>query len=611
MKIDHLWLMKQDSREREAIFGDVAELVPGMTKLQFARRIIAPVKWWALAGFVAIAIAELLDVGTVYITKIVVDTFTSASPETLNYMQALSLLLLFTGVGFLTSLFWRISGYFLSHYLPAFYQRSTQALFGYIGGHNPGYFFNHFAGALATKIRNVSDGFFEIFDSLQWTIVGMVVHMLSTFVLFFLIDPLLTLVTVIWMVVFFGVYRFLGPRKRRYSKQVAAMGSYRTGKLVDSVTNMLTVTLFARREREMARFEGVLYNELDAKRASWRFTDLMAFANSTITLVARLALMILVANLWFAREATTGDIVLVFALSSTMSTQLRHLGQLINRLYASLGSIDEGLETLLVPYGIPDAEHATPLVVTGGGIAFEDVTFAYPEREPVLANFSLQIAPGEKVGVVGRSGAGKTTLMSLLLRFYDVTSGVISIDGQPVQDVTQESLRGQVAMVPQEPLLFHRSILENIRYGREDATEEEVWEAAKRALAHDFILELPEGYATKVGERGVKLSGGQRQRIAIARAILKDAPILVLDEATASLDSESEVAISQALHNLVEKKTVLAIAHRLSTLREMTRILVMDGGKVVEDGSHEELLAKGGLYASLWETQAGGFLQEE
>jgi len=570
-----------------------------------------PVLGWLLLALFAVSCAEILDISMFYVTKLVVDYFSTGSPEALNFQHALFLLLILAGMGGFTSLFWRLSGFAASHALPATYQRMVQSLFAYVAGHNPGYFYDHFAGALATKIRNVADGYFDLQEGMLFSTIGILVSIGGAFIMFTAIHPYLLLVILCWMVAFAISYRVLGPGKRHYSKEVSLRGSRKTGHLVDAMSNMLTVSLFARREKEVRNFRHVLYDEFDAKRASWRYSDLMALTNTLITLTARLVLMTIVAYLWFEKQATTGDIVLVFGIAGTLSTQLRQMAQLLNRLYSALGSIDEGLETLLVPHGILDVPHALPLVITRGEVRFDHVSFAYAGRASVLKDFTLVIQPGEKVGLVGRSGAGKTTLMSLLLRFYDVTKGAILIDGQNIRDITQESLRDQVSMVPQEPLLFHRTILENIRYGKPEATKEEVESAAKKALAHDFILALPEGYDTKVGERGVKLSGGQRQRIAIARAILKNAPILVLDEATASLDSESEVAISEALHNLVEQKTVIAIAHRLSTLREMTRILVMDGGQIIEDGTHDALLAQGGLYASLWETQAGGFLQEE
>lgn len=283
---------------------------------------------------------------------------------------------------------------------------------------------------------------------------------------------------------------------------------------------------------------------------------------------------------------------------------------MFNHLVFVYGEIEEGLDEVLIPHEIVDQKNATTLITKGGKITWENVDFTYGAQH-VFEDFNLTIKPGQRVGLVGHSGAGKTTFVSLLLRQHEVTGGAILIDGQNIAAVTQDSLRNNIAVVPQEPMLFHRSIRENIAYGKPDATDEEIIAVAKKAEAHEFISALSEGYDTLVGERGVKLSGGQKQRIAIARAMLKNAPILILDEATSALDSESEVAIQKALHELMEGKTVIAIAHRLSTLREMDRIIVLDKGEIVEDGTHQELSRGNGIYARLWDHQAGGFLQEE
>ncbi|MCA9364037.1 ATP-binding cassette domain-containing protein [Candidatus Kaiserbacteria bacterium] len=310
----------------------------------------------------------------------------------------------------------------------------------------------------------------------------------------------------------------------------------------------------------------------------------------------------------FKKEAVgAGDIILVLAVLGNITHIITHLGNMMNGFIRMYGEIEEGLEEVLVPHEIDDKKNARKLKVTDAKVEWNAVDFGFDDNQ-VFDKFNLDIPSGQRVGLVGSSGAGKTTFVSLLLRQHDIDGGEILIDGQNIAKVTQDSLRENIAVVPQEPLLFHRSIRENIAYGKLDATQEEIELAAQRAQAHDFIMELPEGYDTLVGERGVKLSGGQKQRVAIARAMLKDAPILVLDEATSALDSESEVKIQKALHELMVGKTVVAIAHRLSTLREMDRIIVLEQGVVIEDGTHDELVASGGVYARLWAHQAGGFL---
>jgi ATP-binding cassette subfamily B protein len=313
-----------------------------------------------------------------------------------------------------------------------------------------------------------------------------------------------------------------------------------------------------------------------------------------------------------AGSISPGDIVLVVTMIFRMRDQMLFIGSHLHHLAETWGEVKESLEEIVEPHEIVDVHSAKPMRVSDGALDFKSVTFVYGSSgREVMSNFVLSIPGRQKVGLVGKSGAGKSTLVKILLRHYDLKSGQIMIDGQNIAKVTQDSLREAIAVVPQEPLLFHRTLRENIAYGNPQATNEEIEHAARLAQAHEFISALPMGYETLVGERGVKLSGGERQRVAIARAILKNAPILVLDEATASLDSESEVAIQKALHELMQGKTVIAIAHRLSTLREMDRIIVLDRGQIVEEGTHQELLDRGGIYSELWRHQAGGFLQDE
>ncbi len=323
-----------------------------------------------------------------------------------------------------------------------------------------------------------------------------------------------------------------------------------------------------------------------------------------------LLVMYLAVKQWYAGNLTVGDVVLIQAYIARIFDKLWETGRNIRTLYEALADANEMTEILLKPHEIQDEKGAIALNAKKGGIEFKNVTFGYFKEAMVLEKFNLAIAPGERIAIIGTSGGGKSTIIKLLFRFHDISSGKILIDKQNIAEVTQDSLRAAMAFVPQEPVLFHRSLMENIRYARPDATDEEVLEAAKRAHAHEFIESFREGYETLVGERGVKLSGGERQRVAIARAILKDAPILVLDEATSSLDSESEMYIQDALRELMKDRTTIVIAHRLSTIMQMDRIVVIDGGKIIEEGKHEELLkAQQGTYQKLWEIQAGGFTQ--
>jgi ATP-binding cassette subfamily B protein len=395
-----------------------------------------------------------------------------------------------------------------------------------------------------------------------------------------------------------------------FSEASAANQSKLRGFTVDIISNMVAVHAFARRMFEAKNVEDAAEEQRHFAMKSWIAAEMLLLVNSILLAFFASVVVLTAFHFWRMDVITLGEFVTALTLVGNVAWFVLFIGSALNGFATNIGEVRNGLNEIILPHEVTDALEAKALPAGKGSIEFRDMSFAYDAR-PVFTHFSLSVAPGERVGIVGPSGSGKTTLMSLLLRQHDVTDGAITIDGMDVREVTLDSLRQAIASVPQDPYLFHRTIRENIRYGRLEASDDEVAEAAKKAQAHEFIMALPDGYDTMVGERGVKLSGGQRQRIAIARGILKGAPILVLDEATSSLDSESESAIQEALTELMKGKTVLAIAHRLSTIRAMDRILVIEQGAVVEDGTHETLLRKGGVYARLWKHQAGGFLAEE
>ena len=479
-----------------------------------------------------------------------------------------------------------------------------------------GFFQNDFAGRIANKIMQTApalrESLAQLFDAL-WFVV---IYTTSALVLFGSADWRLTLPIAGWVVLYIGVIRYFVPRIQARAAATAEARSMLTGRIVDSYTNVMTVKLFAHADREDDYARSALTEHLAIYQYQLRQITIM---NLTIWLTNGLLIVSsggVALWLWSAGVVTIGGIALVIALTIRIVNMSGWVIWVVTSIFENIGTVQEGLETISRPHHVVDSPGARPLIVNEGRIEYERMTFHYGKEGGIIDDLSLTIEPGEKVGLVGRSGAGKSTLVNVLLRFYDLEGGRILIDGQDIARVTQDSLRAQIGMVTQDTSLLHRSVLDNIRYGRPEATREAVIAAARKAQAHDFILDLEDakgrrGYDAHVGERGVKLSGGQRQRIAIARVLLKNAPILILDEATSALDSEVEAAIQEQLYNLMEGKTVIAIAPRLSTIAAMDRLVIMDRGRVVEEGSHDALIARGGIYAELWTRQSGGFLAKE
>lgn len=475
------------------------------------------------------------------------------------------------------------------------------------------FFDNDFAGRIAQKqmqtARSVTDVAFETINVVAFALASIVG---SVFFLF-AIDIWVALALAVWLVAYMALIRWFLPRVRGRSAARASARAMVTGQVVDTITNIKTVKLFAHAEHEdraaLAAMAGFRERALDFGRVSASFR----FALMTLAGVLPVVLIGSAILLWSHGAATAGDIAAAGAISIRIAQMTGWVSMSLMGIWGSVGEVEDGMRTLTPPHTLTDAPDAVELPRVEGEISFDGVSFAYGRDAGGVENIHLTIRPGEKLGIVGASGAGKSTLVALLLRLYDTEKGRILIDGQDIRGVTQESLRRQIAMVTQETAMFNRTAHDNILYGRPDATREEIEAAAKAAEADGFIRGLQDhtgrkGYEAFLGERGVKLSGGQRQRIALARAFLKDAPILVLDEATSALDSEVEAAIQTALHRVMQGKTVLAIAHRLSTIAEMDRIVVLDEGRVVEEGNHADLLAANGLYARYWNRQSGGFI---
>jgi len=483
----------------------------------------------------------------------------------------------------------------------------------YVLRQSVGFFADDFAGRIASKIIQTGPSLRESVVQVCEAIWFVAVYATSAVVLFGRIDWRLALPVLAWIVFFVAVLVYFVPRIRDRSTIVSEARSVMTGRLVDSYTNIQTVKLFAHADREDTYAREVVADHTDKLRAETRLVTMMnatVVASTSILIAGTMALAVW---LWAGGDLTLGAIALTSGMTIRISTMSGWIMWTSINVFEAMGTVQEGLETIARPNKLVDRPDARPLVVSRGAIRYENVRFHYGRDAGVIEDLSLDIAPGEKVGLVGRSGAGKSTLVNLLLRFYDLEGGRILIDGQDIAGVTQESLRRQIGLVTQDTSLLHRSIRDNIRYGKPQASQTEIAAAARLAHADVFIPELADqwertGFDAHVGERGVKLSGGQRQRIAIARVLLKDAPILVLDEATSALDSEVEAAIQDSLYRLMEGKTVIAIAHRLSTIAAMDRLVVMDAGRVAETGSHGELLRHGGIYAVLWKHQSGGFL---
>ena len=482
-------------------------------------------------------------------------------------------------------------------------------------GQSLGFYQDEFAGRVSAKVMQTALALRDVVMTVADMVVYVLVYFITSGVILSSFDAWLIVPFICWMIGFAMIMRFLIPKLGKTAARQADARSLMTGRITDAYSNIATVKLFSHGAREAAYAKQSMEEFMVTVHAQMRLATLLHtcsfIVNSSLT-VGTTALGIW---LWYHGQVGVGAV----ATATAMALRVNGLSQYIMwesaRLFENIGTVNDGMATLSKPHTILDKPQALPLKVTRGEIKFDHVDFSYEAGKPLLNGFNLNIKPGEKVGLIGRSGAGKSTIVNLLLRFYEPQSGTISIDGQNVDSVTQESLRAQIGLVTQDTSLLHRSVRDNIIYGRPDATEAEMISAAERAEATGFIPNLSDakgrrGYDAHVGERGVKLSGGQRQRIAIARVMLKDAPILLLDEATSALDSEVEAAIQESLDKMMEGKTVIAIAHRLSTIAAMDRLIVLDKGRIIEEGSHTELLAKQGLYAKLWAHQSGGFLSE-
>ncbi|MEX0917842.1 MAG: ABC transporter ATP-binding protein [Candidatus Paceibacterota bacterium] len=591
--------------------NSVVDATPSVPKtpIRFMLHASKPHAWWAIGAITAVTLGQICMSLNPFVLKNIVDGMTSS----LSFDAQVDLLIFWAAVYISLQLgafiSWRTSGFIGMEWLSRMNATAYNTLYAYISRHSHGFFLNRFAGALSNNISNASDGGERLLDRSLWGWYPEIISFSVGMILFVSVDPVIAVGFFVVFAFTFVANIFIVQRIRPHVVAYANASSRLRGDGVDYLTNVAAARQYARHTFEIDRIKKSTANRRRKDIRQWRMSEWAIVFNNAIAFLLIISVLLYVISIFQSGAASAGDVVLILTVLGRMIMIIVFLGNSMNGFVRIYGEIEEGLSAVLLPYNVLDKPNAPALHVTDGTIRWKEVDFQFKGNR-VFQKFDLMIKPGERVGLVGPSGAGKTTFVSLLLRQYDLDGGVIEIDGQDIASVTQDSLREHIAVVPQEPFLFHRTIRENIAYGKPTATENEIMAVARKAQAHDFIRTLPEGYDTLVGERGVKLSGGQKQRIAIARAMLKNAPILVLDEATSALDSESEVAIQKALHKLMAGKTVVAIAHRLSTLREMDRIIILENGKVVEDGSHEALVGYGGVYARLWEHQAGGFLQE-
>jgi len=509
-------------------------------------------------------------------------------------------------------LFYRLVTIWNSAYQTGTIARLKQQAYDYLIEHSYSFFSNNFTGSLVQRVNRFARAFETLSDRLIWDVLPLFVRIILTIIVVSLINRWIALVIFVWIIIFMSFNILFSKWKLKYDIKVAEIDSKTTGYLADTITNQNTIQLFSGQKFESRGYRAVTNEQAKMTKLSWNLDATIEAGQAFLGFAIQFLLFYFAIKYWQQGLITIGVFVLLQVYIIGLIHELWGFTRVVRNAYQSYADAKEMVEILLLPNEIKDEPKSFELSISKGEIEFNDLTFSFNQTRQVLKDINLMIKPGEKVALIGPSGAGKTTFVRLLLRLYSPTSGKILIDGQDISKVKQESLRKNISMVPQDPILFHRTLAENIAYGKRGAVKEEIEKAATLAHCDEFIKDLPYGFETHVGERGIKLSGGERQRVAIARAILKNAPILVLDEATSSLDSHSEMLIQDALNTLMQGRTTIVIAHRLSTIQKMDRIIVIDDGKIIEQGSHSELLGnENSLYKKLWELQAGGFLKSE
>ncbi|WP_316193907.1 ABC transporter ATP-binding protein [Bradyrhizobium sp. SZCCHNRI1029] len=548
-----------------------------------------------LVILMAVIGAVACSVGTQYGVKSLVDSLSAGPAGGGNVWAAFVLLMALIATD---NILWRVASWIASFTFVRVTGDLRRDIFRHLTGHSPSYFGDRLPGMLSSRITATSNAVFTVENMFVWNVLPPCLATVAAICLIGTVSgPMAIGLLLIAAMMVAAMFRLAAAGKPLHD-DFADKAAMVDGEMVDVISNMPLVRAFCGLRHEHDRFDATVDRELEARGRSLRYLEKLRILHATVTIVLTIALMAWAISLWQRGGATTGDVVLVCTLGLCILNATRDLAVALVDVTQHVARMSEAIATLLQPHELRDDPQAEPLVKSGAAIAFDNITFHYPGGHKLFENFTLRLQPGQRVGLVGQSGGGKSSLFTLLQRFYDPQAGHITIDGQDIAKVTQQSLREAISVVPQDISLFHRSILENIRYGRPSATDDEVLRAAIAARC-DFVETLQEGLQTMVGDRGVKLSGGQRQRIAIARAFLKDAPILLLDEATAALDSESEEAIREALSRLMRGRTVIAIAHRLATLRNFDRVVVLKSGRIIEDGAPDRLMQDEGPYREL------------
>jgi ATP-binding cassette subfamily B protein len=581
------------------------------TPFRFICHFVARYRWWYLAMLICETANSTCGILIPYALSTIIKGVVNAKDQSMALVNALHApLMLFIALSLGEVLFGRMAGGIQIRLGPRQRQNVTRAVYHYLQYHSHRYFSNNFAGALAHRISETALGVTQTLWSILTEFWPVAIVFSVSIVLLFRAHVQLGVFVLVWAACFVGISYFLARRCQPHAFKASSARSETTGKIVDSVTNLTSARLFARLGFEREQLDEALAGELTVIRKSNAYNERVRWFQFSAAALLKIGVLYYSLTLWGSGKIGVGDFVMAVSLSLLIINEARNLSRRFLEFFEYIGNVANGVHTIVRAHELVDRPQAIAAPIRHGAIEFRDLDFGYTSDRKVFDKLNVRICPGQRVGLVGFSGSGKSTFVSLILRLYDAQGGGILIDGVDIRDMTQDALHAQLSLIPQDPSLFHRTLLDNIRYGRIEASDEEVIAAAKKAYAHEFIMQIGEGYQAMVGERGVKLSGGQRQRIAIARVILKDAPILILDEATSSLDSITEKAIQDTLDAVMKNKTVLVVAHRLSTIAHLDRILVFDNGRIIEDGSHAQLLVARGAYYRLWSKQSDGFLPE-